>query len=248
MIIRSPKQLLERFNRLAPGDVYVGILPFKHLKKTFLIDLMERGIRCIPSPLSQILSGSKASQAVVFKDFMLPNTRVITRRSDLIESATDYHRKGIGPVVTKEDRMHCGHGVRKWESVELLYNVLGLTESSYPFVLQPFMDAYMDVRVIIVEDVMDAYTRRNPDNFRQNLSAGGAGMPYLMKPQEEALCRAVMKRGKFPFAHVDLHILSDGNAFLSEIALNGGMAGSKLDRKKLDQKKDAVLERLIREG
>ncbi|MEW5909587.1 MAG: hypothetical protein AB1659_07300, partial [Thermodesulfobacteriota bacterium] len=248
MIIRSPKELLERFHLLVSGDVFVGVVPFKHLKKTFFIDLLERGIRCIPSPLSQVLNGSKTSQALVLKEFMLPDTRVVTRRADLIEFSRHYNRKGIGPVVTKEDRMHCGYGIRKWDSMELLYNVVGMTESVYPFVLQPYMDGFIDVRVIIVEDLIDAYVRKNPDNFRQNLAAGGKGTPYLLGSEEEEFCRAVMKRGRFPYGHIDLQIMEDGTRYLSEVALNGGMAGSRLDRKEVDRKKQAVLENLIMEG
>jgi hypothetical protein len=53
-----------------------------------------------------------------------------------------------------------------------------------------------------------------------------------------------MQRGKFPFAHLDLMILESGKCHLSEIALNGGIKGARIDRQELDQKKQALLEKL----
>jgi len=60
-------------------------------------------------------------------------------------------------------------------------------------------------------------------------------------------CRTVMERGKFPYAHLDIHITDDGSYYLSEITLNGGTKGAKIRRKELDQKKQDVLERLVNE-
>ena len=42
-----------------------------------------------------------------------------------------------------------------------------------------------------------------------------------------------MKRGKFPYAHIDLLTTEDGHNYLSEIALNGGMKGSRITREEL---------------
>jgi len=53
-----------------------------------------------------------------------------------------------------------------------------------------------------------------------------------------------MDRAKFPFAHIDLLVMDHGECFLSEIALNGGIKGAKISRRKLDAKKQAVLESL----
>ena len=149
MIIRSSQELKERYQDLCSGDIFLGILSYKHIKQSILIDLMERGVSCFPSPLSQILNQSKTTQAVVLNKWMLPHTCVITRRRDLIETINTYTKLDIAPVVTKEDHMHCGHGVRKWDTIETLYNYMALSESSYPFVIQPFLDNFTDVRVII---------------------------------------------------------------------------------------------------
>ena len=244
MIVRSNRQLKTLYNDLSGGDVFIGNLSWKYLKRPLLIDLLERGICCLPSALSQILNSSKVAQAFILRDWMLPNTWVILRRTDLIEAVNAFNTNHLGPAVTKQDRMHCGYGIRRWESIEILYNVMALSESAYPFVVQPFEEKYTDVRVICVGDYIEAYIRHNPHNFRVNLSMGGTGSPYRLNEEQKAFCRGAMRRGKFPFAHLDLMILENGKCFLSEIALNGGIKGARIDRQELDQKKQALLEQL----
>jgi len=247
MIIRSSQELKERYQDLCSGDIFLGILSYKHIKQSILIDLMERGVSCFPSPLSQILNQSKTTQAVVLNKWMLPHTCVITRRTDLVETINTYTKLDIAPVITKEDHMHCGHGVRKWDTVEILYNYLALSESSYPFVIQPFLSNFTDIRVIIAGEYIEAYVRYNSDNFRMNIAMGGENHPYEMNTELLNFCRTVMERGKFPYAHLDIHITDDGSYYLSEITLNGGTKGAKIRRKELDQKKQDVLERLVNE-
>jgi ribosomal protein S6--L-glutamate ligase len=56
-----------------------------------------------------------------------------------------------------------------------------------------------------------------------------------------------MKRGKFPYAHIDLLAMNSGKYYFSEIALNGGTRGAKISRTGLDQKKLGVIKQLIQE-
>jgi glutathione synthase/RimK-type ligase-like ATP-grasp enzyme len=244
MIVRSARELKKRYQDLHSGDTFLGILTYKHIKESILIDLLERGISCFPSPLSQVLHHSKATQAVVLKDWMLPHTYVITRRADLIDAVNTYNRLGIFPVVTKEDLRHCGHGVRKWDTMEILYNFLALSDASYPFVLQPFLDNFMDVRVIIAGDYTEAYVRHNPYNFRMNIAMGGKNYPHETSPELLNFCRRAMERGKFPYAHLDIQITVNGTYYLSEIALNGGTKGAKIRQRELNQMKKQLLEKL----
>jgi len=244
VILRNSSELKERYHDLCSGDIFLGILTYKHIKQSILIDLMERGVSCFPSPLSQVLNHSKATQAVVLNNWMLPHTFVIARRTDFIEAVNTYNRLKIGPLVTKEDHLHCGHGVRKWDTIETLYSFVALSETSYPFVIQPFLDNFIDVRVIIAGDYMEAYVRHNPDNFRMNISMGGKNYPYEMNADLLDFCHKAMARGKFPYAHLDIQITDDGTYYLSEIALNGGIKGAKIRREKLDKKKQEVLEGL----
>ena len=247
MIVKSNRELKALYHELSAGDVFIGNLSMKFLKHPMLIDMLERGICCLPSPLCQILNSSKATQAFLLKQWMLPFTEVIRRRSDLIEAVSAYHQHNIGPVVTKQEGMHCGHGIRRWDTVETLYSFIAFSESSYPFVLQPFRDKFTDVRVIIAGDYTEAYSRYNPHNFRVNMTLGGTGSPVEMNAKMEAVCRAAMQRGKFPFAHIDLMLLENNECYLSEIALNGGIKGARISRAALDQKKKAVLEKLAKE-
>ena len=244
MIIRTNRELKERYDELKAGDCFTGILSFKNVKHRVFIDLLERGVRLFPSALSQTLGHSKVAQAIAFRQWMIPHTLTITRRVDLMHAINTYNQHGIGAVVTKEDHLQCGFGVYRWESVEAVYNHVSHKASSYPFVLQPFLETYTDVRVIIAGDYCEAYTRENRNNFRMNLTAGGTSRPYTLTKAQIALCRSVMERGKFPYAHVDLLITEHGHAYLSEIALNGGMKGARITRQSLDALKKDLLEKM----
>jgi len=246
VIIRSTKELMARYNDVGQGDIFVGKLGAGELKSFLLVDLLERGVCCLPSPLSQIISGSKVVQALLLNQWMLPNTLVISRRKNLIDAIGRYNRLGIQSVITKEDRMHCGFGIRKWDSIETLYSFMSMSQASYPFVLQPFMENVMDIRVVAAGDYIEAYARHNPDNFRMNMAAGGSSSPFLLDEEKEKLCRAVMERGGFPFAHIDILIVSDGKYYLSEIALDGGIKGAGIGRVELDKKKEEVIESIIK--
>ena len=169
MIIKSNRELKARYHELSAGDAFIGNLSLKHLKQTMLIDMLERGIDCLPSAISQILNSSKVAQAFVLRDWMLPHTLVIPRRKDLIEAVNTFNKHRIGPVVTKQNRMHCGHGIRRWENIETLYSFMAFSKSSYPFVLQPLQMKFTDIRVIIVADFVEAYSRYNPQYNRETI-------------------------------------------------------------------------------
>ncbi|MBU1711506.1 MAG: hypothetical protein KKD47_00205 [Proteobacteria bacterium] len=246
MIITSTKELMARYNEVGQGDIFAGKLGTGELKSFLLIDLLERGVCCVPSPLSQIISGSKVVQALLLNKWMLPNTLVISRKKNLIDAIGEYNRLGIESVITKEDRMHCGFGIRKWDSVETVYSFMSMSQSSYPFILQPFMENVTDIRVVVAGDYIEAYTRHNPYNFRMNLAAGGSSRPFVLDEEKDKFCRAVMDRGRFPFAHIDILIDSDGKYYLSEIALDGGIKGADIGRIELDKKKQEVVEGIIK--
>jgi ribosomal protein S6--L-glutamate ligase len=247
MIIKGIRKLKECYHQIGPGDVYIGTVVSSPLMQSMLIDLQQRGVHCIPSPLAQCLSKSKAVQALIFRDWMLPNTRVISRRLDLMDAIQAYNRLHIGPVITKENHMHCGHGVRRWDTIDTLYNVAAFSDASFPFVLQPFLGLFTDVRVIIVGDYAEAYIRHNADNFRKNLSSGGKPDSFDLNRETAQFCRSVMDRGNFAFAHLDVLISEKGETYLSEIALNGGIKGAAINRKELDQKKQVLLNHLANE-
>lgn len=245
MIIHNSKELKDRYEELKSGDVFLGILSYKFLKDRVLIDLLERGVRLFPSALAQTLSSSKVAQAIVFRPWMLPHTLAITRRLSLMYAISYLNHHQIKRVVTKEDHLDCGYGIHYWENIEEVYNQTALQSLAYPFVVQPFIDNYTDIRVVIVGDYIEAYTRENPYNFRNNISAGGTSKPYHMTDSQLALCREVMERGKFPYAHIDMFITSEGKNYLSEIALDGGLKGARIDRDTLCRLKEELLQRLV---
>lgn len=242
MIIRTNRELKERYDELKAGDCFIGMLSYKNLKHRVFVDLLERGVRFYPSALSQTLGRSKAAQALAFRPWMLPHTFIITRRIDLMHAINTYNQHGIGAVVTKEDHLQCGFGVHRWDNIEAVYNQASFHAISYPFVLQPFVEDYTDVRVIIAGDYYEAYTRENQNNFRMNLTQGGESRPYTVTNDQLSLCHRVMERGKFPYAHIDLLINDQGRAYLSEAALNGGMKGARITRAELDLLKKDILE------
>ena len=181
---------------------------------------------------------------MLLTQWMLPQTRVIRRRADLFEAMGAYHKKSIGPVITKEDRMHCGHGVRRWESIETLYNTVAFNKSSFPFVLQPYRQGFSDLRFIIIGDFIEAYARHNNDNFRMNLAVGGSSRPHQPDREQLKLCRDIMQRAQFPYAHLDLLELEGGSCYLSEIALDGGIRGARVERQELERRKKELLEQI----
>ncbi len=244
MFIRTNRELKERYDELKAGDCFIGMLGFKNLRRRVFIDLVERGIQFFPSALSQTLAGSKIAQALVFRPWMVPHTLIITRRVDLMHAINTYDEHGIGPVVTKEDSRHCGFGVHRWDNIEAVYNQASFHTIFYPFIIQPFLENYTDVRVVIAGNYCDAYIRENPHNFRMNLAAGGTSRPYELGKDQVSFCHKIMERGKFPYAHIDLLVTADGYSYLSEIALNGGLKGARIEREDLDAMKRDILEKM----
>jgi glutathione synthase/RimK-type ligase-like ATP-grasp enzyme len=247
MLMTRFTQLIQAYDALGPGDVFVGQIPASPLKAVMLTDLAARGVRLLPSATAQTVHGSKCAQAFLLAAWMVPHTRVIARRKALLDTLGDYHRRKITVVVTKHDHLHCGHGVRKWENLDMLYSCLSLDERHFPFVVQPLQAVAADVRVILVGDYQEAYARHNPDGFRMNLAAGGSSRPHALTEEQHDLCRRVMARARMPYAHIDLMITQEGDTYLSEISLNGGLQGARVARVELEGMKRARLEALAME-
>jgi ribosomal protein S6--L-glutamate ligase len=204
----------------------LGLLSLKAGEEIKLIHLLDRGVRVFPPVLAQLLNRSKAAQAEVLAQFMVPGTFVAYNRTDLAARLPDHTVQG--QVVCKADKAHLGLGVSLWPSLETLVSLAGLHDLSYPLVVQPFLDRARDVRVVVVGDFAEAYERVNPHSFRKNLFQGGSSRPAVLEPEHLDFCRRVMSRGRFPYAVVDLLLSPEGKIFLSEISLKGGLKGSRL--------------------
>lgn len=233
------------YHDLGPGDFFIGQIPGNYLQCAMLADLTARGVGLLPPAIAQIVSSSKTAQTFILKQWMIPDTRVILRRKDLLDVLGVFIEKKIRAAVTKQEKMHCGHGVRLWSDLELMYSCLSLDDSHYPFVLQPFIEVAIDLRVIMVDDFCEAYARHNTSGFRMNLAAGGTSRPYELAQDQLAMCRDIISRVQMPYAHIDLLMTSDGDTYLSEISLNGGIHGAQISRPELDDLKQRHLMKLL---
>jgi len=227
LIIETNQKLREKYNELKEGDSVITTLNLKKTEEFTFIDLLERNIKIFPSALSQTLTRSKCFQATVFCRWMVPNTFIIRDKNDMPGLITYYSSRGISKIITKLDRKDCGMGINLWSSPEELNNNVIFGNPVFPFVVQPFVPDSIDVRVIILDDYMESYWRKNQDNFRHNLAIGGKSGEFQLDKDQITICNEVMERGKFPYAHIDL-LISGKKNYLSEISLRGGIKGAKI--------------------
>ncbi len=227
-IIRTNEEFRAKFYKLSSSDVIIGCLNIKPTEEYIFTDLLSRGVALFPSALSQQLTRSKCFQAAVFTKYMVPSTTVIRDKNDVLSAITAYNSLKIKKVITKQDRVNCGLGINLWPSIEDLYNNISFGHIKFPFVLQPFIENVLDVRIIILGDYIEAYWRKNNNNIRNNISRGGDSGIYNLSENELMLCKEIMQKGQFPYAHIDLMITPQNEIFFSEIALRGGIKGAQI--------------------
>lgn len=225
--IFSYRSLLQNYLKLKAEDLVLTRIPIKEANYSLIFDLQVKGVLSFPSFLSQILSSSKVAQVIVLKNFMPPYTYVITSQISLLEIMQN--PPPYDQYVTKKDKANCGLGIYLWNSLEDIFKFAGTSVLEFPFVLQPFYKDWKDIRVILLgERYQEAYIRENKGNFRQNLFFGGKAYSYILNAEELNFCKAIMDRGTFPYAHIDLAYVEGRGPFLSEINLKGGIKGAKI--------------------
>jgi ribosomal protein S6--L-glutamate ligase len=217
-------------------------------EEQLLTDLAERGIKLIPSATAQLASRSKVFQTRIFSDFLLPLTRAIYDHHSLLQCISLYQKHKVSKVVLKRERKNGGLGIHLFSHIEDIYNLSAGGNFQYPFVIQPFQPDSRDIRVILLDDYHEAYERNNSHNFRNNLHCGGKSTPYALSRAQLDFCRIVMKRGKFPYGHIDLLLSGDNNYWLSEINLRGGLKGAKITLETYREKILAIQEKLLEEA
>lgn len=247
LIIRDNSTLRAQYNSLHKGDVVVGRLRLRESEEPLLLDLSERGVHLIPSGLAQLASRSKTFQASLFSGFMLPQTRTIHALHDLIEAISAFQKNSITAVITKLDRRNAGMGVHLWQSIEDVFTHASLGNIPLPFVLQPFEPGARDIRVVVLDDYIEAYWRNNPHNFRNNLHHGGQSKACDLSADQIELCRKVMDRGQFPYAHLDILVTREGNFFLGEINLRGGILGARITPEEYQERVETIHQRMLEE-
>lgn len=244
-VITDNDTLFATYQDLDYGDVIVGRLRLKPSEETVLVDLAARGITLIPSGLSQLASRSKVLQARIFIEYMLPGTVAVHDLHDLFAVITLYQRNGFDRVVSKQDRRNAGMGILLWNTIEEVYSQAACGNIPFPFVLQPFTPGSRDIRVIILDDYIEAYERHNPSNFRHNLHGGGTSHPFEITDDQQDFCRRVMARGRFPYCHLDIMLLPSGKLYLGEINLRGGLKGARIKAAEYAAKLETIHQQIL---
>jgi len=228
-LIRSITDFRRHYRQLGAEDVIIGVLALRPGEEIKALDLADRGVIFFPPVLAQLLARSKAAQAEVLGEYMLPGSFVAYALTDLAGKLPEFQAREA--VVAKRDRAHLGLGISLWPSLETLYSLAGLQGLTYPLVAQPFLAGARDLRVVVVGDYVEAYERVNPHSFRKNLFQGGSSHPAALTPEQQDFCREVMARGKFPYAILDLLLdPQGGRPYLSEISFKGGLTGARLSQ------------------
>lgn len=226
LIIRSNDELFSSYQKLQAGDIIACRLRLKYGEEHLLLDLIERGVKLIPSATCQLSARSKTFQARLLGALMIPLTVVIYDIHGLLNSISLYGEHDIEKVVLKHDRKNAGLGIHLFRSIEDVYTQAANDVLPYPFVLQPFVPNSRDIRVIVIDDFIEAYERNNPHNFRNNLHCGGKSSPVQLSDSQVQLCATAMQRGNYPYAHLDLMVTATNQTYLTEINLRGGMRGA----------------------
>ncbi len=227
-IITDNETFFASYDQLQAGDIIAVRLRLKAGEEHLLLDLAQRGIHLIPSATAQLASRSKAYQARIFSQYMVPGTTVVYDANQLLTTIPRYNELGFGKVVLKQDRKNAGLGIHLFNTIEEVFNLTLSNSLPYPFVLQPYLAGSRDIRAIFLGDHLESYERDNPNNFRNNLHCGGLSTPHTLSPEQELFCRSIMVRGNFPYAHIDLIIDQHNNHWLSEINLRGGLRGAQI--------------------
>lgn len=123
------------------------------------------------------------------------------------------------PLIVKECFGSLGGQVYLAEDPAALRR-LAATMAARPFVLQRFIAASrgMDRRLYVIGGkVVAAMTRRNADDFRANVGAGGSGTPYTPTASETALAVRCCELLGVDIAGVDLLYEADGSPLVCEV-------------------------------
>lgn len=123
------------------------------------------------------------------------------------------------PLIVKECFGSLGGQVYLANTPQEL-RALAAAMAARPFVLQRFIAASRgtDRRLYVVgERVVAAMTRRNENDFRANVGAGGHGTPYIPTDEEEALALKCCRILGCGIAGVDLLYEADGTPVVCEV-------------------------------
>lgn len=246
-IITTNDQFHDNFHLLDSSTIVCCRLRLSPGEEHILLDLRERGVTLIPSATAQLASRSKVHQARIFGPYMLPDTTVIYDTNQLLQATSFYKQRNHSEVIIKQDRKNGGLGIHRFQDIEDVYNIAVLGNLNYPFVIQPYLKDFKDIRVIVLADYIEAYTRTNKKNFRQNIHCGGESTPISAEKKLIDYCRRIMRRGNFPYAHIDLMITPENTIYLTEINLRGGLRGAVINSVEYKSRIATINKHLIEE-
>lgn len=250
-VIKDNETLSIHYDSLGPETIICTRLRLSPGEEHLLLDLASRGVKSIPSYISQLCSRSKAFQTRLFSTYMVPGTCVIYTIHDLLKTIPRYGTDGITKVVLKQEGKNGGLGVFLFNSIEDVYTQTATGIHPFPFVIQPYISDFRDLRVIILDDYLEVYQRVNKGSFRHNLHCGGSPVKCELTDEQRSLCREVMQRGAFPYAHIDLMETDDNRTYLTEINLRGGLRGAAINSRdyheKIEQIHDTLCKKLQKE-
>jgi len=248
VVIKDNQSLFNQYHSLQAGDIICCRIRLKPGEEHLLLNLSERGITAIPSLTSQLCSRSKAFQTRLFSWAMLPGTMVIYTIHDLLRASGHYGTCGFTKVILKQEGKNGGIGVLLFNNIEDIYTQSVAGVHRFPYVIQPFIKNFRDLRVILLDDYLEAYERINAGSFRHNLHCGGSSRPASLTTEQLQLCHNIMDQGGFPYAHIDLLISEDDATYFTEINLRGGLRGAAIDNATYQEQIDRIQERLCCES
>ncbi len=246
VIVYDNSTLRETYHELQSGDLVVGRVSCQPAEEYILFDLADRGVHMVPSALSQLVCRSKVFQTTLFSAWMLPGT-VAVHDVHQLQKVMQTMGENESGFITKLDRKNAGMGVFRWPSLEDIFNQVSLGVLPFPFVIQKFVPECSDIRVVVLGDFVESYWRKNDTSFRNNLHFGGTSKSCELTAKQRSICQDVMARGKFPYAHLDLMVTKEGETFLTEINLRGGIKGAQIGSADYRKKIEAIHANMVAE-
>ena len=206
-IIRDNQTFYTCYQQLKTNDIVCGRIRMKPGEEHLLTDLLERGIRLIPSASSQLASRSKTYQARVFSEFMLPGTLPIYDTHALLSASSVYRQNQFTRVILKCDRKNAGMGVHIFNNIEDLYNHASNGSFVFPFVKTPFefnfnFDYFNSTSAKFILDFCKKLGKLHSDGHNLNVRW------HYEEDDEDMLevGQEMSRMSKIPFAFIEISI------------------------------------------
>ena len=187
--------------------------------------LQEAGTVVInpPRALEAAIDKYLTSARLLAAGLLTPRT-VVCQTAE--EARDGFDRLG-GDVVVKPLFGGEGRGILRVEDQDLAHRVFHTLEQvGAVFYLQEFIphDGF-DIRLLLIGDRVWAIRRRNPHDWRTNISRGGTGEPLDADPELIGLARRAASAIGAPMVGVDILPGRDGGRYVLEVNAVPGWKG-----------------------